>query len=377
MMNRAARRSVVLAMALAAAGCSVFGSSKPKPAELPVIKNPSTLTVAWRQRIGPAGIGFEPSYAQGSLWAATSKGRVFRVDAESGKLAWEVDLGKPLLSGVGSDGEVAVVATRDGNLVALGPDGKTRWTAPIDSEAVAVPLVGEGIVVVRTSSNRIFAFDANTGDRRWMFQRQNPPLVLRQTQSLTIDAGVVYAGMPGGRIVALSVETGAVRWETAVSQPRGSNEIERIADVVGDVPVVGGRLCAATYQGRFGCFDASTGRPAWIRDVASATGPSMDSTMVVLVDDKESVHAFTSAGSSAWRNQQYALRGLAAALLTDDAVLFGDANGLVHALGRDDGAAIGRVSTDGSAVLGRPVAAGGLVAVQTSSGSLYALRLAR
>ncbi|MFT4099951.1 MAG: outer membrane protein assembly factor BamB [Burkholderiaceae bacterium] len=377
MMNRAARRSVVLAMALAAAGCSLFGSSKPKPAELPAIKNPSTLTVAWRQQIGPAGLGFQPAYAQGSLWAASGKGRVLRVDAESGKLAWEADLGKPLLSGVGTDGEVAVVATRDGNLVALDADGKTRWTAPIDSEAVAVPLVGEGIVVARTSSNRIFAFDAATGDRRWTFQRQNPPLVLRQTQSMTIDAGVVYVGMPGGRIVALSVETGAVRWETAVSQPRGSNEIERIADVVGAVPVVGGRLCAATYQGRFGCFDAGTGRPAWVRDVASSTGPSMDSTMVALVDDKESVQAFTNAGSSAWRNQQYALRGLAAALLTDDAVLFGDANGLVHALGRDDGATIGRVSTDGSAVLGRPVAAGGLVAVQTSSGSLYALRLAR
>jgi len=367
----------VFALMLAVAGCSLFGSGKPQPAELPAITGASALTVAWRQRIGPAGLGFEPAYAQGSLWAASSKGRVFRVDVESGKLAWEVDLDKPLLSGVGTDGEVAVVATRDGNIVALGGDGKTRWTAPIDSEAVAVPLVGEGLVVVRTSSNRIFAFDAASGNRRWMFQRQNPPLVLRQTQSMTIDAGVVYAGMPGGRVVALSVESGAVRWETAVSQPRGSNEIERIADVVGDVPVVGSRLCAASYQGRFGCFDAGTGRPAWIRDVASATGPSMDSRLVVLVDDKESVHAFTSAGASVWRNQQYALRGLAAALLTDDAVLFGDAAGRVHALGREDGSTIGRVTTDGSAILGRPVAAGGMVAVQTSSGSLYALRLAR
>ena len=64
----------------------------------------------------------------------------------------------------------------------------------------------------------------DSGRRRWTFDRQPPALVLRQTATIAMDASTAYVGLPGGRLVALSLQNGALKWETAVGLPRGSNE---------------------------------------------------------------------------------------------------------------------------------------------------------
>ena len=243
------------------------------------------------------------------------------------------------------------------------------------AEVVTVPSVALGLVVVRTSDNRVAAFETDTGKRRWTFQRQNPPLVLRQTSAIAMDASTAYVGLPGGRLVALSLETGALRWESAVALPRGSNEIERIADVVGTPLISGREICAATFQGRVGCFDTASGRALWGRELSSPSGLDLDGRLLVVPDDRGDVHAFARSGASLWRQDKLRQRGLSAPLLMERMVLVGDRAGLVHALSRDDGAIAARLSTDDSPIVAAPVAADGLAVVQTAAGSVYALRV--
>ena len=374
----AGRRRTLIGLGGLGAGLALTacGTARPKPAEYPAVSGTSVLDSGWRFKIGDTGFGFQPAVVGDAVYAAAGKGWVARLDAATGRSQWEVRLPKGLLAGVGADADRVIVATLDGNVQALDVAGKELWRSPIGSEAVSLPAIGEGLVVVRTSSNRIFAFDAGSGERRWVYQRNNPPLVLRQNAVLTIDGGSVFAGVPGGRLLALAVQSGAVRWETAVSQPRGSNEIERIADVVGETPVDGNTVCAATYQGRLVCFDAASGRPLWVRDIPSATGPAMDRRMLVVVDSDDQIHALSPSGGSVWRNDQYKLRRLTSPLLTQDAVIVADGFGMVHALSRDDGRTIGRARTDGSAILATPGRAeDGTIIVQTTSGSLYGLKL--
>jgi outer membrane protein assembly factor BamB len=45
----------------------------------------------------------------------------------------------------------------------------------------------------------------------------------------------------------------------------------------------------------------------------------------------------------------------------------------VHLLGRDTGAFVGRLATDGTAIRSAPVALGSHFLVQTSGGNLYAI----
>ncbi len=375
--RRRARLAAVVAGAVAMGGCGVWpwSSSKPKLPELPPVAAPAAVAVAWSLSLPGAGVGFQPAFAGDSLWVAARDGTVARIDPDSGRAVWRIDAGKPLQAGAGSDGSIVVVAARDGSLIAFDRDGKPKWRTPTGAELVTVPSVGLGLVLARSSDNRVAAFDAETGKRRWTFQRQSPPLVLRQTAMIAMDATAAYVGLPGGRLVSLALDSGALRWEVAVAVPRGSNEIERIADVTGSPLLSGREVCAATFQGRVGCFDSATGRAAWARDVSSPAGFDLDRELLVVPDERGDVHAFARGGASSWRQDKLRRRELSAPLLTPRLVLVGDGAGLVHALRRDDGAIAGRVATDGSAIVAAPVAAGRVAVVQTAAGGLFALRL--
>jgi len=371
--RRAGLAAAVFVLA-ALGGCGIWpwSSSRPALPELPPVSALASARIAWSLSLAGAGVGFQPVAVGDSLFAAARDGTVVRVDPTSGRVQWRFDAGQPLIAGVGSDGETTVVAGRDGSLIALDRNGARKWSVPSGAEVVTVPSVALGLVLVRTSDNRVAAFDTDTGKRRWTFQRQSPPLVLRQTSLIAIDATAAYVGLPGGRLVSLSLETGALRWEAAVAMPRGSNEIERIADVVGSPLVSGREVCAVAFQGRVGCFDASSGRARWARELSSASGLDLDANLLVVPDERGEVQAFSRSGASVWRQDKLRQRGLSAPLLTSRFVLVGDSTGLVHALARDDGALAARLSTDGSALVAAPVAAGGLAIVQTSAGGLFA-----
>ncbi len=374
---RPVRRVVLVALALGLGGCAwwPWSSSKPKIPDPPPVTAPASASLAWSMSLGAAGVNFQPVLAGDSLWAAARDGTVVRLDPATGQAHWRVKLEQPLIAGAGSDGETVVVAGRDGSLIALDGAGNRRWATPLGAEIVTVPSVALGLAIVRTSDNRVSAVELDSGRRRWTFQRQSPPLVLRQTAGIAIDASSAYVGLPGGRLVALTLDSGALRWEAAVSIPRGANEIERIADVVG-TPLVGGReVCAATFQGRLGCFDAASGRALWARDLSSPSGFDMDGQFVVAPDDRGDVHAFSRRGASLWRQEALRRRELAAPLLLPRFVAIGDRTGLVHALERDDGEIAARLTTDGSRIVSAPVAAAGLAVVQTSAGGLYAFRI--
>lgn len=369
-----ARRAAVVALALGASGCAwwPWSSARLKIPDPPPITAPAQASLAWSVQLGGGGVNFQPVFAGDSLWAAARDGTVARIDPVSGAVRWRVKLEQPLIAGVGSDGESVVVAGRDGSLIALDSAGNQRWSSPAGAEIVTLPSVALGLAIVRTSDNRVSAFELDTGKRRWTFDRQAPPLVLRQTSGIAIDSSSAYVGLPGGRLVALMLDSGALRWEAAVSIPRGANEIERIADVVG-MPLVGKReVCAATFQGRIGCFDVSSGRTLWVRELSSPSGFDMDGELVVAPDERGEVHAFSRRGASVWQQDGLQRRELAAPLLLSRFVVLGDQGGLVHVLQRDDGAVAARISTDGSRIVSAPVAAARLAVVQTSGGSLYA-----
>lgn len=371
------RRAGLAAAALALAalgGCGIW-SSRPKLPELPPLAASADARVAWSLSLPGAGIGFQPVLAGDSLWAAARDGTVVRVEPASGRVLWRAEAGQPLLAGAGSDGEVVVVAGRDGSLIALDREGKQKWSSPAGAEIVTVPAVGLGLVVVRGSDSRVAAWDLDTGKRRWTFERQAPALVLRQTASIAMDTGSAFVGLPGGRLVALSLQNGALRWEAAIGLPRGSNEIERIADIVGSPLISGREVCAAAWRGRIACLDTATGRAAWGRDFAAAAGIDLDSREVVAVDAEGGVQAFSRSGASLWRQDGLKRRQPSAPLLTGSRVVVGDALGLLHVLSRDDGALQARLATDGSALVGAPVLWRDLAIAQTTGGTLYAVSL--
>jgi len=352
------------------------GSTGPKPAELPVLSNPQGVKLLWSANIGAAeGYVFSPALVADSAYVASRSGNVARLDVATGQPKWRVTLGSRLSAGVGSDGTLVAVATEEGEVLVLdASDGALRWRARVSSEVLAAPKLGEGLVLVRSADSRIFAFGAEDGKRRWVYQRPAASLVVRSPVGMTMSQGFVYAGFSGGKLVAVALRNGVMRWESTVALPKGSTELERVTDIVGEPVAQGREVCTAAYQGRVACYDAQNGNLLWARDMSTLTGVSFDARYAFISDDKGAVHALDrSNGRSIWKQDRLAYRQLSLPLPLGTEVALGDLQGYVHFLARESGAFVARAATDGSAVRAAPQRLTEGFLVQTQNGGLYAL----
>ena len=354
-----------------------FGSRSPAPemAQLAPLTNTVDVSTLWQANIGNSQQAvFSPAVAGDSVYAAAYDGAITRLDAGSGKQLWRINAGERLTGGVGSDGKLVAVGSGKGEVLAFDTNGTALWKAQVSSEVLAAPQVADDVVVVRSADGRIFGLDAKDGKRKWYYQRATPALTVRSPVGISIFRGVAYAGFAGGKLVAINLDNGAVRWEATVALPRGTTELERVTDVIG-LPVVTEReVCAVAYQGRIGCFDLATGQAVWGREMSSTSGLSLDARYAFVSDDKGAVHALDRiGGTSVWKQDKLRLRNLSAPLALGREIVVADIQGYVHFLARDSGAFVGRVATDGSPVSTNPVMLpnGGFL-IQSRNGGLYA-----
>ena len=372
---RALRLSAVALSLAAVAGCSMFSSTDPRfePAPLTEYAPGVSAAIVWSTSIGSGSdSGFAPQVVGSDVYAAAVSGQVSKVDLDSGRVMWTANAGKKLTAGAGSDGNVTAVATLDGNVVAFDDTGKELWRSRSSSAVNVPPAVGAGVVVVRTSDYRLQAFDASTGDIRWSIQRPGPALSLKTSMQMRIVDGLLLAGMPNGRLMAINAANGALVWEGSISVSRGATDLERINDVVGAPQVVDPLLCGATYQGRVACFDVSQGgRLVWDRDFSAGTGVASDNHMIYAANGRDKLEAFAlTDGQTIWTQDALRNRGLAPLAVVPQALAAGDREGYVHFLSRVDGTLLGRVSVGGGAIVSPLVGTTRGVLVQTGNGNL-------
>ncbi len=376
------RTAAALCLLLAVSGCATVGGyydrwfgrdSGSKVAELPVFSATADARVAWQANVGNAErFAFAPLVRGGAVLAASAAGEVTKLDLASGKQVWRTATGARLSAGPGSDGRLAVVGTARGEVIAVDDSGRLAWKAQLSGEILSSPEIHEDIVVVRSGDGRIFGLAATDGRRRWTYQRALPALTVRSPAGVSVVHGGVFSGFPGGKLVALVLNSGTIAWEGTVSTPRGSTELERMTDIVG-APLVDGRVvCAVAYQGRVACFDAVNGTQLWVREMSSIMPLAADARYIYATDDKGNVHALDkTSGASIWKQERLLGRLPTGATVIGNYVAVGDYQGYVHFLNRSDGSLAARVATDGSAILLPAVSARDSVLVQTRNGGLY------
>lgn len=363
---------------LLAGGCSSTPDSE-KPLSLPEIANPLPVKELWRHSLATAGdFVFQPVVQGSSVFAADSKGWVTRLEVSGDravKTAWRADAAPRLTGGVAADNRLVVVGTIKGEVIALSAlDGAPLWKTALSAEIIAPAAIADGVVVVRSGDNRIYGLDAESGQRKWTYQRPIPSLSIRSTAAPVLADQLAFVGFPGGKVIALNIKSGVAVWEGTVSLPKGANELERIADIVAP-PVIGAReLCAVAHQGRLACFDLSSGNLLWAKDVSSAVGLGLDNKSVYVTDDKGIVHAFDRpTGSSLWKQEQLVNRPVSAPFVQQGQILVADGSGGVHLLSRDDGSRRGRIDIGGGLVSAPMQALDGGVLIQTRNGALVAI----
>jgi len=359
------------------AACSGSKDPRNKPAPLVEFEARMSIKTVWSAEVGPAkDYIFEPAQVGDSIFAASANGNIIRLNSANGQQNWKVNTRLPLTAGVGADSSTLAVAGEKGAIFAYDLDGRLRWTMQASSEILAAPAVGAGVVVVRSVDNHIAAYDSETGKRRWVINRTLPPLMLRSTAGMVIASNHVFVGLPGGKLIAIDLANGNVRWEATVAEPRGSTELERVADVSGKPVVIGSDICASAYQGRVACFDMYSGVMRWGKKLSTDTGLGVDGRFVFAVDDKDTVQAFSrNAGLNEWKTDTLAYRRLSGPVSYGQAVVVADSKGYVHFLSREDGTYLARASTDSSGVSAAPIVAGPNIIFQTKAGKVIAFSI--
>lgn len=356
-------------MAAAVAGCAV-GTPRPTPAPLPANITQIGVRQAWAVKVPTVGFPLQVS-AQGSqVVLASDDGTVITLDAATGRELSRAAVGEPLAAGVGSDGRINAVVTRSNQVVAL-QGGRELWRHKLGSQSYTAPLVAGGRVFVLGADRSVTAFDGRNGAQLWNLARPAEPLVLRQAGVLLAVGDTLVAGL-SGRLVGVDPDTGSVRWEAPVGASRGTNDVERLVDLVGGVRRQGTEVCARAFQTAVGCINAANGTLRWSKPANGATGLAGDADLVFGAESDGKVLAWRSAtGERAWLNDSLQWRVLTSPLVLGRSVIFGDSTGLVHMLSREDGGSLNRLTTDSSGIAAAPVAAADTLVVVTRAGGVF------
>jgi outer membrane protein assembly factor BamB len=388
-------------------GCSTikgwFGGSKTsaaEPAELQKMTNAIAVKRLWSTDVG-SGEGKlwlrqKPALSGNKVFAVGDTGRVRAIDAATGKTLWESKAlemkssGSRLLfwrkhstetgltSSAGVGGGLVVVGGRNGEIIALDAEtGSKKWSSKITSEVISTPLVADDRVVVRSGDGRVFGFDIADGTRKWVFDHTLPSLSVRGNGSPVLGAGVVYVGYEDGTVVMLRTTDGLQGWEQAIADPDGRTELDRAADVDGEIQVGGDAVFATSFHGQSMALSLNNGRPIWTRDIGSYGGLAMNESMVIVADKQGVVHGLSRTdGSGTWKQEGLQRRMLTTPVIQGNYAVVGDLEGYLHWMKLETGEIVARVRVQNAFLRGTPVISDdGVLYALTTEGELAAYKL--
>ncbi len=382
------RLPVLMMLSVLLAGCGTmadprewFGSDDPalEPAELvdftPTLK-PKEL---WSRDIGDASAVLRrlmPAVDNGVLYVANTDGDLYAMEADSGKIIWQIETKLPVSAGPGVAEELVALGTKEGMLVAFDTHtGEERWRRQLSSEILAVPAISNGVVVVHTGDGKLFGLDSISGEQLWLYDHKVPVLTLRGSSSPVINGGTVYCGLAGGKMLALSLDSGLVEWEGHITVPSGRSDLERMVDVDADPLVYSGTVYGGAYQGDVAALGEGSGKVFWTRKISVYNNMAVNWQQLAVTDAQGFVWSLDpDTGAARWRQKLLMNRKLSPPALQGEYTVVGDYEGYLHWLSSHDGSMAARQRV-GDAIVVAPLVVDDILYVLASDGKLTALAL--
>ena len=186
-----------------------------------------------------AGTGWSvtPSHDSSRVFFGSMDHEIIALDRETGREVWRSNTG-------------------------VGPGGATAGTNTL--------VVGDVVVIGDVD---LYAFDRQTGERRWVFQPSD--LDVTGGKRIDADSTTIYASSFTGRVYAIDAANGTLRWVTQI--PGGPERTSADDPFVSDgVVYVGTWHETHPLTGGLAALDAATGQILWIHDFTPRS-PELDS----------------------------------------------------------------------------------------------------
>ncbi len=365
------------------AGCASVSSTlglssgeKPKPNELAVNVPKLAVRLVWSNNLTAINFPLNIDVTGGNsakdaiINIASSDGVVASFNAASGRELWRAQAGKTLAAGVGSDAGFAAVVTTSNELIAF-TNGREAWRQKLSTSSYTAPLVSDGKVFVLGADRAISAFELSDGKKLWTQKKSAEALTLRQSGVLLMVLDTLVSSS-SGRLLGINPLDGNVRWSTPIATARGTNDIERLVDLVGRVSNDSEVVCARAYRVSVGCVNTFRGNVVWTKPAVGLEGVQGDARSLFGAESDGKVIAWNRAnGERLWQTEHLLNRNLSAPAVLEKAIAVGDSTGLVHFLSKTDGSSLNRLTTDGSAMAAAPVVVGNTLVVVTRNGGVF------
>jgi len=131
----------------------------------------------------------------------------------------------------------------------------------------ASPLVAGGVMYVSEPGGSVTALDTATGRPFWRYVRTLPKVARgccgQVNRGVAILNDMVYVGTFDSHLVALDINSGIVRWDTEVADPKLGYSITGAPLALKDKVVVGVAGGEYGVRGLIDAYDARTGQRAW------------------------------------------------------------------------------------------------------------------
>lgn len=202
---------------------------------------------------------FPPALEDGFVFIVNKTGGVYVLDAETGKVVRQANLGNDVTSPAYADGTLYIAQT-NGDLTALDVQtAKPKWTFHSDAELESSPLVADGRVYLGSDDGHFYAVDAESGKQVWRAELGHDVKA-----SPSIDGSNVYVGDYEGTVWALDADSGKVQWSTDTTKlPVGGD-----GGFYSSPSIAFGDVYEARTDGTVFALDAETGKLHW--DFASS-----------------------------------------------------------------------------------------------------------
>lgn len=200
-----------------------------------------TGELAWKYTIEDQ-IRSMPALIDNRAFVAGCDARLHVIDVDRGKAAGDVEIDGPTGVTPAADGDFVYFGTENGTFYAINwRKAEVAWKFQDDASSLAFrssAAVAGKLVVVGGRSKRVYALDAETGDKRWEF------VTRRNVDSSPVIAGQrVYVGSADGRLYCLELATGKKVWE-----------YETGGRLSASPAIAAGRLLIASDDGVVYCF---------------------------------------------------------------------------------------------------------------------------
>jgi outer membrane protein assembly factor BamB len=279
MKKRSILAVLVLALAPAAFGQAMFRGDLAHSGVY-VSPGPQTLKgVAWTFAAGGPVLS-SPALADGVLYIGSDDGKLYALEAATGKKKWELATEGPVRSSPAVLAGTVYFGSYDGQFRAVdAATGEVSWTFATPGERkfqaaglhgsrppaqiipdlwdlyLSSPAVTEDRVYFGSGDGNVYSLDAHTGQLMWKVETKD---VVHSSPAL-VD-GVLYVGSWDSNLYAIDADTGQQRWRFKTGEdPEQHNQV----GIQSSPAVVDGVVYFGCRDGHLYAVDADTGKKRW------------------------------------------------------------------------------------------------------------------